>query len=128
MWLKFFPYLEVTAQSLSVVMLIAGGLFVVFGRITMGQYAAFSGLIWTLSNPMRTLGNIVNDLQRFTASANKIIEIYYGSPRIVDRNDAVDKPPADLTAKSSSITSASLTTTQRCSRIFPLQWSPAKPS
>jgi len=79
MWLKFFPYLEVTAQSLSVVMLIAGGLFVVFGRITMGQYAAFSGLIWTLSNPMRTLGNIVNDLQRFTASANKIIEIYYGS-------------------------------------------------
>lgn len=91
-WLKFFPFLETTAQSLSVVMLVAGGLFVVFGRITMGQYAAFSGLIWTLSNPMRTLGNIVNDLQRFSASANKIIEIYYGSPRIVDRNDAVDKP------------------------------------
>lgn len=90
MWLKFFPYLEVTAQSLTVVMLICGGLFVVFGRITMGQYAAFSGLIWTLSNPMRTLGNIVNDLQRFSASANKIIEIYYGSPKIVDRNDAVD--------------------------------------
>ena len=92
MWLKFFPFLETTAQSLSVIMLIAGGLFVVFGRITMGQYAAFAGLIWTLSNPMRTLGNIVNDLQRFSASANKIIEIYYGSPRIVDRNDAVDKP------------------------------------
>ena len=91
-WLKFFPFLETTAQSLSVVMLVAGGIFVVFGRITMGQYAAFSGLIWTLSNPMRTLGNIVNDLQRFSASANKIIEIYYGSPRIVDRNDAVDKP------------------------------------
>ena len=92
MWLKFFPFLEVTAQSLSVVMLVCGGLFVVFGRITMGQYAAFAGLIWTLSNPMRTLGNIVNDLQRFSASANKIIEIYYGSPKIVDRNDAVDKP------------------------------------
>lgn len=92
MWLKFFPFLETTAQSLSVIMLIAGGLFVVFGRISLGQYAAFSGLIWTLSNPMRTLGNIVNDLQRFSASANKIIEIYYGSPRIVDRNDAVDKP------------------------------------
>lgn len=91
-WLKFFPFLETTAQSLSVVMIIAGGLFVVSGRITLGQYAAFSGLIWTLSNPMRTLGNIVNDLQRFSASANKIIEIYYGSPRIVDRNDAVDKP------------------------------------
>ena len=92
MWLKFFPFLEITAQSLSVVMLICGGLFVINGRITLGDYMAFSGLIWTLSNPMRTLGNIVNDLQRFTASANKIIEIYYGSPRIVTRSDAVDKP------------------------------------
>lgn len=92
MWLKFFPFLETTAQSLSVIMLIFGGIFVVNGRISMGQYAAFAGLIWTLSNPMRTLGNIVNDLQRFSASANKIIEIYYGSPKIVDRNDAVDKP------------------------------------
>ena len=92
MWLKFFPYLEITAQSLSVVMLVCGGLFVINGRITFGEYTAFSGLIWTLSNPMRTLGNIVNDLQRFTASANKIIEIYYGTPRIVDRSDAVDHP------------------------------------
>lgn len=91
-WLKFFPYLEITAQSLSVVMLVFGGLFVIGGRITFGEYTAFSGLIWTLSNPMRTLGNIVNDLQRFTASANKIIEIYYGSPRICTRSDAVDKP------------------------------------
>lgn len=91
-WLKFFPYLEVTAQSLSVVMIIFGGLFVINGRITFGEYTAFSGLIWTLSNPMRTLGNIMNDLQRFTASADKIIEIYYGSPRIVTRSDAVDKP------------------------------------
>ena len=92
MWLKFFPYLETTAQALSVVMLVCGGLFVINGRITFGEYTAFSGLIWTLSNPMRTLGNIVNDLQRFSASANKIIEIYYGSPSIVDRSDAVDKP------------------------------------
>lgn len=92
MWLKFFPYLEITAQALSVVMLVCGGLFIINGRITFGEYTAFSGLIWTLSNPMRTLGNIVNDLQRFTASANKIIEIYYGSPRILDRSDAIDKP------------------------------------
>lgn len=91
-WLDFFPFLETTAQSLSVVMLIFGGLFVIGGRITFGDYTAFAGLIWTLSNPMRTLGNIVNDLQRFSASANKIIEIYYGSPRICDRSDAVDKP------------------------------------
>lgn len=89
-WLRFFPGLEITAQSLWVVCLICGGLFVISGRITLGEYAAFSGLIWTLSNPMRTLGNIVNDYQRFTASANKIIELYYAHPSIIDRADAIE--------------------------------------
>ena len=89
-WLDFFPYLEITAQSLAVVCLICGGLFVITGRITLGEYAAFAGLIWTISNPMRTLGNIVNDYQRFTASANKIIELYYAHPSIIDRADAVE--------------------------------------
>lgn len=91
-WLRFFPFLEICAQSLSVVMLVCGGLFVILGRLTFGEYIAFSGLVWTMSNPMRTLGNIVNDWQRFTASANKIIEIYYGKPRIATREDAADKP------------------------------------
>ena len=89
-WLKFYPAIEITAQALSVVQLVVGGIFVITGRITIGQFTAFSGLIWTLSNPMRTVGSIINDLQRFTASANKIIEIYYGRPKIVDRADAVD--------------------------------------
>ena len=91
-WLKYFPGLEITAQSLSVVCLVFGGLFVIWGRITIGEYAAFAGLVWTLSNPMRTLGNIINDYQRFTASANKIIELYYAHPTILDREDAKDKP------------------------------------
>lgn len=92
MWLKYFPAIEITAQALSVVQILAGGLFVINGRITVGEYTAFSGLIWTMSNPMRMLGNIINDLQRFMASVNKIIEIYYSRPLIVDRADAIDKP------------------------------------
>ncbi|MCM1525010.1 MAG: ABC transporter ATP-binding protein/permease [Ruminococcus sp.] len=91
-WLKYFPYMETTAQGLTVVQLIAGGIFVITGRLTMGEYVAFSGLIWTLSNPMRNVGALINDLQRFMASATKIIEIYYSSPLITDRSDAADMP------------------------------------
>lgn len=92
LWLKYYPYIEITAQGLSVVQILAGGFFVITGRITLGEYTAFSGLIWTMTNPMRMLGNIINDLQRFMASLNKIIEIYYSRPLIVDRADAQDKP------------------------------------
>ncbi len=89
-WLTFFPYIETLAQALSVVLLIVGGIFVINGRITMGVYVAFSGLIWTLSNPMRNVGALINDFQHFLASANKIIEVYYSRPLITDRADAVE--------------------------------------
>ncbi|MDE6592887.1 MAG: ABC transporter ATP-binding protein/permease [Oscillospiraceae bacterium] len=91
-WLKYYPFIEITAQGLAVVQLLAGGLFVIGGRITVGEYTAFSGLIWTMSNPMRMLGSIINDLERFVASLNKIIEIYYASPLITDRADAAEHP------------------------------------
>lgn len=91
-WLKYFPYIETTAQGLTVVQLIAGGIFVITGRLTMGEYVAFSGLIWTLSNPMRNVGALINDLQRFMASASKIVEVYYSRPFIVNRVDAKEMP------------------------------------
>lgn len=91
-WLDFFPFIETTAQGLTVIQLIAGGIFVITGRLTMGEYVAFGALIWTLSNPMRTIGTLINDFQHFLASANKIIEVYYSRPLIADRPDAVDMP------------------------------------
>lgn len=90
LWLKFSPYMEIFANVLSVVMLLGGGMFLIKGHITMGEYIAISGLIWAIANPVRNLGIYVNDLQRFMASAMKIIEIYYSHPKIVDREDAVD--------------------------------------
>jgi len=89
LWMKFFPFLETSANGLMVIQLLAGGLFVIGGRLTIGEFTVFMSLIWTISNPMRMLGNIINDLQRFTASANKIIEVYYSRPKIVDRADAI---------------------------------------
>jgi len=89
-WWKFFLPIEISSQAVTAVHLVAGGLFVIGGRLTLGDYMAFSMLIWTMSGPMSAIGNMINDLQRFTASANKIIEIYYSRSRIADRADAVE--------------------------------------
>ncbi len=91
MWLNFYPAIEGLAQSLSVITLVVGGIFVINGRLTIGDLTAFSSLTWTLSNPMRMLGSLLNDLQRFFASAAKIIELYYHRSSIVNRHDAVSK-------------------------------------
>ncbi|UMV49931.1 ABC transporter ATP-binding protein/permease [Paenibacillus macerans] len=87
-WLDYFPYLETFAQAFNVILMIAGGLFVMNGRITFGEYSAFAALVWAVSNPMRNIGIIINDIQRFFASLTKIVEIYYAKPQIVNGHNA----------------------------------------
>ncbi len=89
-WLSFFPYVETFANLLPVVLLLVGGLFLIGDQLTMGQYVAFSGLTWAIANPMRQLGNIMNEFQRFSAASRKVMEIYYSEPSIVDAPDAID--------------------------------------
>lgn len=90
-WLDYFPYLETFAQAFNVILMIAGGLYLMDGRITFGEFAAFSSLIWAISNPMRNIGIIINDIQRFFASLSKIVDIYYARPAIVNEHNPVDK-------------------------------------
>ena len=89
LWLKFSPYIETLSQSLSIAVLLVGGIFLINGRITIGTFTMFNGLTWTLSDPMRMLGMHLNDLQRFFASSSKIIELYYAKSTVVSRPDAV---------------------------------------
>lgn len=91
-WLRFFPFVETLANLLSVILLLVGGTFLIRGDMSMGEYVAFSGLIWAIANPMRQLGNVMNEFQRFSAASAKVMEIYYSEPEIVDAKDAVDKP------------------------------------
>ena len=91
-WLDYFPYIETFANLMPVVLLVVGGLFIINGQLTMGEYVAFSGLIWAVQNPMRMLGNIMNEFQRFSAASDKVMEIYYSEPHIVDREDAINLP------------------------------------
>ena len=89
-WLKYQPFIDFIAGGLSVVLLLFGGIFMIKQHLTMGQYVAISGLLWAVSNPMRNMGNYINDFHRFLASAGKVIEIYHSAPMIVDRSEAKD--------------------------------------
>lgn len=91
-WLRFFPYVESIANLMPVVMLAVGGVFLIKGQLTMGEYVAFSGLIWAIANPMRQMGNIMNEFQRFSAAAKKVMEIYYSEPKIKDHENAISHP------------------------------------
>lgn len=90
MWLSFYPFIELLANSMTIITVFLGGFFIILGEITPGELTIFTQLSWALSNPMRQLGNLINDTQRFATSATKVMELYYGRPHIADRPDAVD--------------------------------------
>ena len=91
-WLKFFPIVESIANLMPVVLLAVGGVFMIRGQLTMGDYVAFSGLIWAIANPMRQMGNIMNEFQRFSEASRKVMELYYSEPKIKDHEDAKEHP------------------------------------
>lgn len=90
-WLKIVPIVEILAQLLTFINLLVGGILVIKGRITIGELTLFTGLTWALANPMKNFAAYLNDVQRFNASVEKVAELCYARPVIVDRNDATDK-------------------------------------
>lgn len=91
-WLRFYPAVEGCANLMPVLLLVVGGLRLISGGLTMGEYVAFSGLIWAVCAPMRDLGGILNEFQRFSAAVHKIMEIWYAKPGICDSETAMDHP------------------------------------
>lgn len=85
---RYLPILEFLANFLTVVMLFVGGILVIKDQMTLGDLMAFNGLLWALNNPMRSAGYLINDTQRFIASAQKIRELLETEPKIQNQEDA----------------------------------------
>ncbi len=82
---------------LGVILIALGGYFVIttqgesgIWQLTIGEIAAFSSMRNMLASPLQNIATITNDWQRFLASADKVMEIYYNKPLISDRNDCYD--------------------------------------
>ena len=93
LWLSFFPLIEFLANGMMLITVFVGGLFIIRGELTPGQMAIFTGLSWALSNPMRDLGNLINNLQRFSTSAAKVMEVYYSKSGLKEDPEAESRGP-----------------------------------
>jgi ATP-binding cassette subfamily B multidrug efflux pump len=85
-WEKYLPVLDSLAGVFSVAMIFVGGFMVIKGSITIGQLVTFNSLLWALNNPMRMAGWLINDVQRFIASAEKVEELLNTESKIKNEN------------------------------------------
>lgn len=81
-WERYLPALDAACGGLTVVLLLVGGLMVINGALTIGRLVIFNSFLWTLSYPLRNLGWLINDLQRFVAAAAQIIVLLEAEPKI----------------------------------------------
>lgn len=89
LWLSFYPAIEVLANAMTLITVFIGGLFMIQGNLTAGGLSIFTSLSWALSNPMRNLGNLLNDWQRFSTCATKVMQLDLSRPAIVDGDNTV---------------------------------------
>ena len=87
---RYNPVLEALSQVLVIEVLLLGGFFLINGRLTPGQYLAFSQLTWTLSNPLRMLATILADIERFNASATMLREVIEAPAGISDTPESIE--------------------------------------
>jgi ATP-binding cassette, subfamily B, multidrug efflux pump len=88
-WEKYLPILDSLAGLLTVVMILVGGIMVITDALTLGELVMFNSLIWALNNPMRMAGWLINDIQRFVASAEKIEDLMNVEPQIATHKDSI---------------------------------------
>lgn len=81
-WKKYVPIFEFLSNILTVALMLYGGYMVIDGEITIGNMVTVNGYLWMLTMPLRMAGWWVNDIHRFTTSAEKIYKTYSEEPDI----------------------------------------------
>lgn len=87
-WGAFYPSLSLLTGIAAALVLWIGGLEVMNGAITIGDFVAFNSYLMMLIWPMMALGWVVNLYQRGAASMGRVQRILEATPEITD-------PPSD---------------------------------
>jgi len=84
-----FPLIQFLSAISLVISLIYGGILVINGGISLGDFVAFNSYLATIVWPVAAVGWVINSLQRGSASMARINEVLAHQPEIVDAPDVL---------------------------------------
>ncbi len=73
---KYTPWIEALCGILPVILILFGGYLVIKGEMTIGQLVTFNGLMWAFTQPINMFGMLVDNIQNFGASAERLYELH----------------------------------------------------
>lgn len=87
---KAYPMMDLLSGLNFAILTLAGGYFVINGRITLGTFMAMQWFAWGLIWPVRFSGWLINIMQQAMAAAPRIFEILDTNPIIQNSENAVN--------------------------------------
>lgn len=91
----FYPSLTLCFGLSALLVLWVGGRDVIDGRLTLGDFVAFSRYLVLLSWPLIAFGWVINIVQRGFASWERMLEIFDAPVAVSGGPPALEKPPAE---------------------------------
>jgi ATP-binding cassette subfamily B protein len=82
---KYTPWIEALCGILPVILILFGGYLVMTEEMTIGQLVTFNGLMWAFTQPINMFGTLVDNMQNFGASQDRLYELWCAEPKI--KND-----------------------------------------
>ena len=85
---KYTPWIDALCQILPVVLILYGGYLVINHEMTIGQLVTFNGLMWAFTQPINMFGMLVDNIQNFGASSDRLYELWKVKPKVTSKENA----------------------------------------
>ncbi len=89
------PVIEFIGGASAALIIWVGGLLVMRGSMTVGEFFSFLAALFMMYDPVKQLNNVNNLIQAGIAAAERVFEVIDTSPDICDSPDAIDLQKVD---------------------------------
>lgn len=74
-WRRYMPFLSNMQLIFTIYNIVAGGILVINGVMSMGDLVMFNGMVWMITGPLTQYGFLANDAANCIASTGKLMEL-----------------------------------------------------
>lgn len=99
---KYTPWIDTLCGLLPVVLILFGGYLVITKQMTIGQLVTFNGLMWAFTQPINMFGMLVDNIQNFGASGDRLYELWKTKPSVKKGFETIEEANAVSSLKQSA--------------------------
>lgn len=93
---KYTPWIDALCQILPVILILYGGYLVINHEMSIGQLVTFNGLMWAFTQPINMFGMLVDNIQNFGASSDRLYELWKVKPKVTSKENAKQTSSSEI--------------------------------